>query len=75
MLKGCQAPEMKAGLDTGPVQLCAVAVTVLDPDFGGIFGAGGFRLGLRELGDPRPVPMKISNNRWNPKELSVSRVG
>ena len=51
---------MNAGLDTGPVQHYAVAVAVLDPDFVGIFppliqmfeGARGFRLGLRELGDP-----------------------
>ena len=28
---------MNAGLDTGPVQLWAVAVAVLDPDFRGIF--------------------------------------
>ena len=51
---------MNAGLDTGPVLLCAVAVEVLDPDFGEIFppliqvfeGARCSRLGLRQLGDP-----------------------
>ena len=34
ILEGCRAPEMNAWLDTGPFQLCVVAVAVLNPDFG-----------------------------------------